>query len=315
MKFFFLLLTAMLSLAGAALFADEFAQVAGPDISRVSPNYLTNRAPLSPSIFIKLPVGAVTPNGWLGRYMELQRDGLTGKLGKLSIWLEKNDNAWLSEGGSHGWEEVPYWLRGYADLAYILKDADMIAEAKLLPHFESGKSPFSAFKGVSGKDRKISVIAADVALNDTYTTLKGQSRGFANAGCWIHAEFPGDTGYDLRALGDGPLLINMEDDFTDKYPELARISSGKAQVPDSLHVYAPEGAALPGPEFFRKLKNLAGYTTGEMWMSLRENHADFFIRNRFLAAKVNSRTAPTREMIALDPLPEFKRVLEILREG
>ena len=131
MKFFFLLLTAMLSLAGAALFADEFAQVAGPDISRVSPNYLTNRAPLSPSIFIKLPVGAVTPNGWLGRYMELQRDGLTGKLGKLSIWLEKNDNAWLSEGGSHGWEEVPYWLRGYADLAYILKDADMIAEAQI----------------------------------------------------------------------------------------------------------------------------------------------------------------------------------------
>ena len=49
MKFFFLLLTAMLSLAGAALFADEFAQVAGPDISRVSPNYLTNRAPLFPS--------------------------------------------------------------------------------------------------------------------------------------------------------------------------------------------------------------------------------------------------------------------------
>ena len=192
--------------------------------------------------------------------------------------------------------------------------ADMIAEAKLLPHFESGKSPFSAFKGISGKDRKISVIAADVALNDTYTTLKGQSRGFANAGCWIHAEFPDDTGYDLRALGDGPLLINMEDDFTDKYPELVRISSGKAQVPDSLHVYAPEGASLPGPEFFRKLKNLAGYTTGEMWMSLRENHADFFIRNRFLAAKVNSRTAPTREMIALDPLPEFKRVLEILRE-
>ncbi|MCR5370817.1 MAG: hypothetical protein K6E83_08930 [Clostridium sp.] len=192
--------------------------------------------------------------------------------------------------------------------------ADMIAEAKLLPHFESGKFPFSAFKGVSGKDRKISVIAADVALNDTYTTLKGQSRGFANAGCWIHAEFAGNTGYDLRALGDGPLLINMEDDFAEKYPELVRISSGKAQVPDSLHVYAPEGAALPGPEFFRKLKNLAGYTTGEMWMSLRENHADFFIRNRFLAAKVNSRTAPTREMIALDPLPEFRRVLEILRE-
>lgn len=192
--------------------------------------------------------------------------------------------------------------------------ADMIAGAELLPHFESGKSPFSAFVGVSGTDRKTRVIAADVALNDTFTNLKGQKKGFANTGCWIHAEFPEKTGYDLRVLGDGPLLINMEDDFTEKYPDLVRISSGKANVPDTFHVYAQADTPLPGEEFFRKLKNLAGYTSGEVWMSLRDNHADFFLRNRFLAARVNNRTAPTREMIALDPLPEFRRVLEILKE-
>ncbi|MCR5359526.1 MAG: glycoside hydrolase family 127 protein [Thermoguttaceae bacterium] len=151
MKPFFLFIAAALSLAGAVLFADEFAQVAGPDISADSSNYPTNRAPLSPSIFMKLPVGAVTPSGWLGRYMELQRDGLTGKLGKLSIWLEKNDNAWLSKGGSHGWEEVPYWLRGYADLAYILKDREMIAEAQIwIDAIIENQSPSGYFGPVDG---------------------------------------------------------------------------------------------------------------------------------------------------------------------
>ena len=41
MKYFFLLIAAVLSLACAGLFADEFAQVAGPDISASSANCLT----------------------------------------------------------------------------------------------------------------------------------------------------------------------------------------------------------------------------------------------------------------------------------
>ena len=49
-------------------------------------------------------------------------------------------------------------------------------------------------------------------------------------------------------------------------------------------------------------------------MSLKEGHADFYFRNRFLAAPVNVKIEPTREMIGLNPLPELKRVLEILKE-
>lgn len=125
--FYSLLLTAVLFTA--AVSADEFAQVAGPDTAGTA-NYLINRAPLAPSVFMKLPVGAIQPSGWLGRYLELQRDGLTGQLGKISRWLDKRGNAWLFQGGSAGWEEVPYWLRGYADLAFILNDPEMIAETK-----------------------------------------------------------------------------------------------------------------------------------------------------------------------------------------
>ncbi|MBQ6653031.1 MAG: glycoside hydrolase family 127 protein, partial [Prevotella sp.] len=47
-----------------------------------------------------------------------------------SAWLEKRNNQWLSSTGDHGWEEVPYWLRGYASLAYILDDAAMKQEAQ-----------------------------------------------------------------------------------------------------------------------------------------------------------------------------------------
>ena len=67
---------------------------------------------LHPSALIKLPVGAVQPRGWLRVILERQRDGLNGQLGIISAWLDKNNNQWLSDSGDHGWEEVPYWLRG-----------------------------------------------------------------------------------------------------------------------------------------------------------------------------------------------------------
>ena len=109
----------------------EVTVVDRPDISQTNVNYVSDRAPLRPLNFIKLPVGDVQPEGWVRKYLELQRDGLTGHLGEISAWLEKEGNAWLSDGGDHGWEEVPYWLKGYGNLAYILNDEDMINETRV----------------------------------------------------------------------------------------------------------------------------------------------------------------------------------------
>lgn len=93
--------------------------------------YVNNRAPLTQLHFIKLPVGSIEAGGWLKKAMELQRDGLTGNLGEISIWLSKTDNAWLNKDGkgTYGWEELPYWLKGYADIGYMLHDRKMIAGA------------------------------------------------------------------------------------------------------------------------------------------------------------------------------------------
>ena len=95
--------------------------------------YTGNKAPLVPLSFVKLPVGSIKPQGWILKYLELQRDGLTGHLGEISAWLDKKNNAWFSGNGTgdHGWEEVPYWLKGYGNLGYVLKDEKIIAETKL----------------------------------------------------------------------------------------------------------------------------------------------------------------------------------------
>ena len=93
--------------------------------------YESNRAPLVREQLIKLPTGSIKPGGWLLRQLQLQKDGLNGHLGEISSWLQKDGNAWLCEGGQWGWEEVPYWLRGYSSLAYVLDDSEMLKESKL----------------------------------------------------------------------------------------------------------------------------------------------------------------------------------------
>lgn len=112
---------------------ERITNVNRPDTSEINKHYVSNRKPLRSSYFVKLPVGTIQPKGWLHKYLELQRDGLTGNLGEISAWLAKKNNAWLSKDGSgdHGWEEVPYWLKGYANLGYILRDERIIQEAKI----------------------------------------------------------------------------------------------------------------------------------------------------------------------------------------
>lgn len=111
---------------------ESVTSVKRTDTKATNKFYISNKAPLQPAQFIKLPAGTIQPQGWVLKYLELQRDGLSGKLGEISAWLDKNNNAWFSGTGQgdHGWEEVPYWLKGYGDIGYILKDETMIGETK-----------------------------------------------------------------------------------------------------------------------------------------------------------------------------------------
>src|SRR5438477_5038558 len=96
------------------------------------PLYAGNRAPLAPSPFIKLPIGSITPKGWLRHQLVLEASGMTGRLPEISKWCKFEGNAWAAaDGMGHsGWEELPYWLKGFGDLGYVLKSQRITKEAR-----------------------------------------------------------------------------------------------------------------------------------------------------------------------------------------
>ncbi|HEY0944339.1 MAG TPA: beta-L-arabinofuranosidase domain-containing protein [Opitutaceae bacterium] len=117
----------------AAQAEDEARFVASPPTDRRNEHYVSNRAPLSPSPLVPLPLKAIEPRGWLRKQLELQAEGFHGHFGEISRFLQKEKNSWLDPQGEgeHGWEEVPYWLKGYAHLAYLLEDPGLIGEARI----------------------------------------------------------------------------------------------------------------------------------------------------------------------------------------
>jgi DUF1680 family protein len=64
--------------------------------------------------------------------LDLEAAGMCGRLPEVSPWCKFAGNAWTDPNGQgrNGWEEVPYWLKGYGDLGYVLKDPRIIADAK-----------------------------------------------------------------------------------------------------------------------------------------------------------------------------------------
>eukprot|EP00051_Salpingoeca_urceolata_P028392 m.486606 g.486606 ORF g.486606 m.486606 type:complete len:766 (+) comp24518_c0_seq1:130-2427(+) len=80
----------------------------------------------TPGLFARayepLPVGSVTPKGWLLEQLKLQADGLSGHLSQF--WADVMDSVWIggtADGGLH--ERAPYWLNGIVPLAALLRNA------------------------------------------------------------------------------------------------------------------------------------------------------------------------------------------------
>ena len=89
--------------------------------------YKGNPAPLLQNAYIKLPLGAVRPEGWLKLQLEAQAAGLTGNLD--DFWPDLVNSAWRG-GTGEAWERGPYYLDGLVPLAYLLEDKRLIDKAK-----------------------------------------------------------------------------------------------------------------------------------------------------------------------------------------
>lgn len=68
--------------------------------------YIANKPPLKAQPYIPLPLGAIKAKGWLRQMLELQRNGLTGKLDAVYPEVCGPTNAWLGSEGD-AWERGP----------------------------------------------------------------------------------------------------------------------------------------------------------------------------------------------------------------
>ncbi|MGN6726545.1 MAG: hypothetical protein ACTHLZ_11550, partial [Tepidisphaeraceae bacterium] len=121
---------ALIALGGVGVLQDGNAVGAEPLASETPPIAVIpkNRAPLLPTVFTHLPLGAVRPAGWLKRQLELQKQGLTGAAETLYDALTPA-SAWLG-GNGEAWEKGPYYVRGLIALAYTLDDAELKQRAQ-----------------------------------------------------------------------------------------------------------------------------------------------------------------------------------------
>jgi DUF1680 family protein len=108
--------------------------VSKPPVDRRNDFYISNREPLAPSAFVKLPIGNITPEGWLKHMLELDANGMTGNLQEVSKRVVEDDNAWFSPDGlgkryASFWESPMYWLRSLTNLGYTLDDPQVIEKA------------------------------------------------------------------------------------------------------------------------------------------------------------------------------------------
>jgi hypothetical protein len=153
------LLATTLAFAGvnAMAIAQGFGGQAGPSNTALYP---ANRAPLAPSAYAPLPVGAVKPAGWLKDQLTVQANGMTGHIDEF--WPSLKENAWKGDKGD-AWERGPYYLDGLVPLAYQLGDQRLIEKVKtwIEPILASGQ-PNGWFGPASNTDRWPLAVACKV---------------------------------------------------------------------------------------------------------------------------------------------------------
>ena len=89
--------------------------------------------------FRPLPLGSISPEGWLRRQLRLQADGLSGHLDEF--WPDVGQSQWFG-GKAEGWERAPYWLDGVIPLAWVLGDQALQAKVKrYVDHIVASQRP------------------------------------------------------------------------------------------------------------------------------------------------------------------------------
>ncbi len=250
-------------LSGALVLSIGFTSC-GP--SGENTNYKNNPAPLRPNAYIKLPLGAVKPAGWLKNELVAEASGLTGNID--DFWPDLSESAWHG-GNGDSWERGPYYLDGLVPLAYLLDDERLKEKVKKWIEPILASSRDSGWYGpVKNKDRWPLAVANKVLMQ--YYEATGDKRAFDvlikyfrylhdTPPDWPHKDWRGVramenavTGYWLyRQTGEKWILETIESiqkngtDWTtyyEKFPWDSAAASDK-KIP---HDGTPEGMTAHG---------------------------------------------------------------------
>jgi hypothetical protein len=104
--------------AATALTQTKAAAVAG---------YVTNRAPLKADAFLRLPPGSTRATGWIATQLTNQLNGINGRMTEISHFLQYDNTGWIHP-NLVGWEELPYWLKGFSSLGFVTGDSRVQTE-------------------------------------------------------------------------------------------------------------------------------------------------------------------------------------------
>ncbi|GID96898.1 hypothetical protein Adi01nite_63100 [Amorphoplanes digitatis] len=103
--------------------------ITGSAARAAAPGYVVNRSPLRPDAFIRLAPGQTRAAGWLATQLGYQLDGINGRMTEISHFLQYDNTGWIRP-NLGGWEELPYWLKGFSSLGYVTGDTRVINETK-----------------------------------------------------------------------------------------------------------------------------------------------------------------------------------------
>lgn len=184
------------SVLGIALAAGRVDAAASATASTPAPP--PNRAPLAPQPFYPLPTGAIRPAGWLRRQLEIQAEGMGGRIDET--WPDLGpDSGWLG-GKGESWERGPYFLDGLVPLAWMLDSAPLKAKAqKFLDWTLDNPAPNGMIGPSSNDDWWPRMVMLKVLTQ--YHELTGDKRVIPVMTNYLHHQLAEMSGRPLRDWG------------------------------------------------------------------------------------------------------------------
>ena len=125
----------------------------------------------------EIPLGRITPRGWLRDQLVLQAKGLTGQLEE--IWPDVGPaSGWLG-GSGESWERGPYYLDGLVPLAHVLDDPALKAKAaKWVEWMLGSQRPDGWFGPADNEDWWTRMVALKVLMQHAEATADGRVEPF-----------------------------------------------------------------------------------------------------------------------------------------